>query len=109
MSAQTVEVGLCLAARRMWHARARLGVRPVKALFDLLRGPGGASRAAGARFASLLVVAVDGTFLDVPDNLRTRAHLGKGSHQYTSNGYPQVWSPHCWARRSSARRSPTTE
>jgi len=79
-----------VSATALWHARARLGVRPLKALFDLLRGPACAAHTAGVRWASLLVVAVDGTFLDVPDNARTRAQLGKGSNQYTANGYPQV-------------------
>jgi len=38
-----------------------------------------------------LVVAIDGTCLDVPDTPATRAGLGKGSHQYTAAaGYPQV-------------------
>jgi hypothetical protein len=74
----------------LWHARARLGVRPVRALFDLLRGPASAVRTAGARWAGLLVVAIDGTCLDVPDDPATRAHLGKTSNQYAASGYPQI-------------------
>ncbi|MFJ7497683.1 transposase domain-containing protein [Streptomyces sp. NPDC097727] len=42
----------------LWHTRARLGVRPMRALFDLVRGPRSAIRTAGARWAGLLVVAV---------------------------------------------------
>ncbi|MGW1617502.1 transposase domain-containing protein [Streptomyces sp. NPDC002285] len=74
----------------LWHARARLGVRPMRALFDLLRGPASAIRTAGARWAALLVVAIDGTCLDVPDDPATRAHLGKTSNQYATSGYPQI-------------------
>ena len=75
----------------LWHARARLGVRPMRTLFDLLRGPASAIRTAGARWAGLLVVAIDGTYLDVPDSPAARAHLGKGSNQHTGAvGYPQI-------------------
>lgn len=45
----------------------------------------------GARWAGLLVVAIDGTSLDVPDDPATRTRLGKGSNQYTAaSGYPQI-------------------
>ena len=78
-----------ITATGLWHARTRLGVRPMRALFDLLRGPATAIRTAGARWAGLLVVAIDGTFLDVPDGPATRARLGKGSNQYTAaSGLP---------------------
>ena len=80
-----------ITATALWHARARLGVRPLRALFDLLAGPAAAIRTAGARWAGLLVVAIDGTCLDVPDDPGTRARLGKSSNQYTAaSGYPQI-------------------
>lgn len=80
-----------ITATGLWHARCRLGTRPMRALFDLLRGHAGAIRIAGTRWAGLLVVAIDGTCLDVPDNPATRAWLGKGSNQYTAaSGYPQI-------------------
>lgn len=74
----------------LWDARTRLGVPPVRALFDLLRGPATAIRTAGARFKGLLTVAIDGTYLDVPDSPLHRARLGKGSNQYAASGYPQI-------------------
>jgi hypothetical protein len=75
----------------LWHARCRLGVRPLQALFDLLRGHAAAIRTAGARWCGLLVVAIDGTHLDVPDNPATRTALGKRCNQYTqASGYPQI-------------------
>ncbi|NIY66706.1 transposase IS4 family protein [Streptomyces malaysiensis] len=80
-----------ITASGLWHARCRLGVRPLQALFDLLRGLASAIRTAGARWAGLLVVAIDGTHLDVPDDPDVRARLGKGANQYTAaSGYPQV-------------------
>ncbi|MFD4144717.1 IS4 family transposase, partial [Streptomyces sp. NPDC058572] len=74
----------------LWDARTRLGVRPMRALFDLLRGPASTIRTRGARFKGLLTVAIDGTFLDVPDSPLHRARLGKGSNQYATSGYPQI-------------------
>ncbi|MGW6262089.1 IS4 family transposase [Streptomyces sp. NPDC055085] len=80
-----------VTATALWHARCRLSVRPMRELFDLLRGPASAIRTAGARWAGLLVVAIDGTHLDVADDEAVRAKLGKGSNQYTdASGYPQV-------------------
>ena len=80
-----------VTATALWHARTRLGVRPMRALFDLLRGPASAVRTAGTRWAGLLVVAIDGTYLDVADDVDVRARLGKGANQYTAaSGYPQV-------------------
>ncbi|WSY19147.1 IS4 family transposase (plasmid) [Embleya sp. NBC_00896] len=80
-----------VTATALWHARTRLGVRPLRALFDLLRGPASAIRTGGARWAGMSVCAIDGTYLDVPDDPRLRAHLGKGANQYTAaSGYPQV-------------------
>jgi hypothetical protein len=81
-----------VTATALWHARARLGTRPLRALFDLLRGPASAIRTAGARWAGMLVVAIDGTCLDVPDSPAARVKLGKGSNQYTAaSGYPTHW------------------
>jgi hypothetical protein len=75
----------------LWHARCRLGVRPLRALFDVLRGPACTVRTAGARWKGLLVVAIDGTHLDVADDEAVRTKLGKGANQYTAaSGYPQV-------------------
>lgn len=80
-----------VTATALWHARTRLGVRPTRTLFDLVRGPAPAVRTAGACWAGLLVVAVDGTYLDVADDADVRARLGKGAHQHTAaSGYPQV-------------------
>lgn len=79
-----------ITATGLWQARARLGVRPLQALFDLLRGPATAIRTTGARWAGLLVVAIDGTHLDVPDDPAIRARLGKGTNQYATSGYPQI-------------------
>lgn len=48
------------------QALTRVGVTPLKAIFDLLAGPG-ATLGAGVSFRGLLVCAVDGTHLMLPD------------------------------------------
>ncbi|WP_240801815.1 transposase [Streptomyces sp. A1136] len=62
----------------------------MRALFDLVGGPASAIRTTGARWTGLLVVSIDGTYLDVPDDPATRARLGKTSNQYAASGYPQI-------------------
>nr|WP_272925994.1 MULTISPECIES: transposase domain-containing protein [unclassified Streptomyces] len=79
-----------ISGTALWNARTRLGVRPMQALFDLLRGPATAIRTVDARFKGLLTVAIDGTYLDVPDSPLHRARLGKGANQYGASGYPQI-------------------
>lgn len=50
-----------ITATPLWHARTRLGSRPLQALFDLLHGPAAAPGTAGTRWAGMLVCAIDGT------------------------------------------------
>ncbi len=71
----------------MWQARTRLGPAPLQALFDLLRGPAAAPRTSGSWWRGLLVCAINGTVLDVPDTPGHRARLG---NQYSIAGYPQI-------------------
>jgi len=61
----------------LWQARTRLGTAPLRALFDLLRGPATAARTNAVRWHGLLVTAIDGTQLSVPDSPINRARLGK--------------------------------
>jgi hypothetical protein len=49
------------------QARRRLGPAPLRALFDLLRGPA-ATNAGPVRWRGLLVCAIDGTIISVPDS-----------------------------------------
>jgi Insertion element 4 transposase N-terminal/Transposase DDE domain len=74
----------------LWQARTRLGPAPLRALFELLSGPAAAPRTSGAWWRGLLVCAIDGTTLDVPDTPGHRARLGKQDNQYATAGYPQL-------------------
>jgi hypothetical protein len=61
--------GLCLTeptSSALRQARQRLGPAPMRALFDLLRGPA-ASTAEALRWRGLLLTVIDGTVLSVAD------------------------------------------
>ena len=79
-----------VTAAALWQARTRLGPAPLRALFELLRGPAAAPRTGGSWWRGLLVCAIDGTTLDVPDTPGHRARLGKQDNQYATAGYPQI-------------------
>jgi hypothetical protein len=65
-------------------------VKPLRALFDLLRGSAASARTAGVWWCGLLVAAIDGTVLDVPDSTANRVHLGCHRSQHGTAGYPQI-------------------
>ena len=74
----------------MRQARQRLGVAPLRALFDLLRVPA-ATIAAQVRWQGLLLTVIDGTMLVVADSTANSGHYRK--HHCvngTSSGYPQL-------------------
>jgi hypothetical protein len=77
-------------AAALAQARRRVGTEPLRFLFGLLRGPAVLPSGGGTRWHGLLVCAVDGTILTVPD---TPANLARYSKQNCFNGgtgYPQV-------------------
>ena len=76
-------------------ARVRVGTAPLRALFDLLRGPetGTARRCgrAGVFWRGRLVTAVDGTILCCPDTPANLTQFSKGGSSHgTTTGYPMV-------------------
>jgi len=72
------------------EARLRVGVKPFRALFDLLRGPASAAMKASTRWRGLLVCAIDGTTLTVPDSEGNAARLGRHRGGHGAAGYPQL-------------------
>jgi hypothetical protein len=71
-------------------ARRRVGVRPLRWLFDLLRGPAATPRQRGTWWRGLLVCAIDGTTLTVSDNPRMLARFTKHRGNHGGTGYPQI-------------------
>jgi Insertion element 4 transposase N-terminal/Transposase DDE domain len=71
----------------LWQARVRLGVGPLRWLFDLLRGAA-VTTAGTVRWCGLLVCAIDGTILTVPDGARNLAGFTKQAGNHGGSGYP---------------------
>jgi len=72
------------------QARRRVGAAPLRFLFDLLRGPAAVPRDRGTRWHGLLVCAIDGTILTVPDSQANLTRFAKGGGLHGGTGYPQV-------------------
>lgn len=72
------------------QARHRIGAAPLRWLFDLLRGPAAAVGQRGTWWRGLLVCAIDGTTLTVPDNPRMLARFTKQRGNHGGTGYPQI-------------------
>lgn len=78
------------SASALAQACRRIGPAPLRALFDVLRGPAPSPSRTGVWWRGRLVCAVDGTILccpDTPANL-TVYQRGRGNHGGT--GYPMV-------------------
>ena len=72
------------------QARARVGVKPLRFLFDLLRGPAVTSAVGAVRWCGLLVCAIDGTIMSVPDNPANLARFTKHRGNHGGSGYPLI-------------------
>jgi hypothetical protein len=78
------------SAGALAQARRRVGAAPLRWLFDLLRGPAAVPHGRGVWWRGLLVCAIDGTILTVPDSPANLALLTKGGGHHGGTGYPQV-------------------
>ena len=72
------------------QARRRVGVAPLRWLFDLLRGPAATVGQQGTWWRGRLVCAIDGTTLTVPDNPAVLARFTKQRGNHGGTGYPQI-------------------
>jgi hypothetical protein len=72
------------------QARRRVGTRPLHRLFDLLRGPAAEIRTVGTRWRGLLVCAIDGTLMAVPDSPANQAEFLKHRGNNGGAGYPSL-------------------
>jgi Insertion element 4 transposase N-terminal/Transposase DDE domain len=78
------------AAGALAQARRRIGVAPLRFLFDLLRGPAAVPRERGAWWRGLLVCALDGTILTVPGSPANLTRFTKQACNHGGTGYPQI-------------------
>jgi hypothetical protein len=72
------------------QARRRVGAAPLRWLFDLLRGPAAGPRSRGVWWRGLLVCAIDGTIMTVPDSAANLAQFTRGGGSHGGTGYPQA-------------------
>ena len=72
------------------QARRRIGVKPLRELFDLVRGP---AAAGAARWRGLLVCAIDGTTMFTPD---TPANLAAFGRAVAATAAPAIRCCGCW-------------
>lgn len=77
-------------AGAMAQARRRIGIAPLRWLFDLLRGPAATPHSPGVWWRGLLVCAIDGTTLTVPDTRAVRTRFTKQRGNHGGAGYPQT-------------------
>jgi hypothetical protein len=78
------------SASALSQARRRVGAAPLKALFDLLRGPATGPSTAGVWWRGLLVCAIDGTQMCVPDTPANRRVYRPGGTYHGATGYPML-------------------
>ncbi|HEY2085107.1 MAG TPA: IS4 family transposase [Mycobacterium sp.] len=79
------------SASALCQARRRVGVKPLRFLFGLLCGPavsGGLAGSACVRWRGLLVCAIDGTTMSVPDSAANLARYGRQGGTHGGSGYP---------------------
>ena len=74
-------------ASALWQARARVGAQPLRWLWDLLRGPA-ATTTGPVRWCGLLVCAIDGTTMSVPDHDANLTVYTKHAGNHGGSGYP---------------------
>ena len=70
------------------QARRRVGSAPLRSLFDLLRGPAAAPRDRGAWWRGLLVCAIDGTTVTVPDSTANLTRFTRQAGNHGGAGLP---------------------
>jgi hypothetical protein len=71
-------------------ARRRVGVAPLRALFDLLCGPAAGLTRSGVHWRGRLVTAIDGTMMCCPDTAANLAVYRRGGGNHGGTGYPML-------------------
>jgi hypothetical protein len=72
------------------QARRRIGPAPLRALFELLRGPAAGPRTPGVWWRGRLVCALDGTQMCVPDSSANLTVFRRGGGHHGGTGYPML-------------------
>jgi hypothetical protein len=72
------------------QARRRIGVAPLRALFDLLRSPATGLATKGVYWRGRLVTAIDGTMMCCPDTAANLRVYRRGGGHHGGTGYPMI-------------------
>lgn len=72
------------------QARRRIGPAPLRALFELLKGPAAGPRTPGVWWRGRLVCALDGTQMCVPDSSANLTVFRRGGGHHGGTGYPML-------------------
>jgi hypothetical protein len=72
------------------QARSRLGLEPVKALFEATVGPVAEKRTKGAWYGQWRVVSLDGSTLDVADTTENEKAFGRPGASRGSSAFPKI-------------------
>lgn len=72
------------------RARSRLGVEPLRQLYEELVGPVATAETRGAWYRDRRLVSLDGTTLDVADRPRNEAAFGRPGANRGKSGFPQI-------------------
>jgi hypothetical protein len=72
------------------EARQRLGVQPVRCVFDLVVRPLATPETPGAFYKGLRAMGIDGTVQDVPDTPANAERFGRSSGGRGDGAFPQV-------------------
>src|ERR1700728_4075154 len=72
------------------EARQRLGVAPVRRVFDLVVRPLAVPETPGAFYKGLRAMGIDGTVLDAPDTPANNERFGRSSGSRGEGAFPQV-------------------
>lgn len=79
-----------VSASALAQARRRIGVAPLRWIFEMLRGPAPTITGEGAWFGALRICALDGTILTLPDTEHILAKYSKQAGYHGGTGYPQA-------------------
>jgi hypothetical protein len=78
------------ARSNLCEARQRLGVGPVRRVFDLVVRPLATPQTPGAFYRGLRAMGIDGTVLDTPDTPANAERFGRSSGGRGDGAFPQV-------------------
>ena len=72
------------------QARSRLGVRPMRELFDAVARPMATQQTVGASYRGWRLMAIDGTTLDLPDTPANARAFGRPRTDRADGAFPQL-------------------